>query len=194
MVSSSGFEDIVFQSKLCSAGSFGSVLCGSHYNRSWVIHNAITEAVEPLLLRFFGETKIQLPESLVKISADPELFSPNIQDESAEFHYSSELFKQTVRDVKLGKTQQFWLLYLDMSRNQHMIHLAVQENNFDLRLAAWKNCLSLYFATNQFNYARYGSNLGIGKRRDCVSMFEIAPPEDRIIGTSTRNVTIQSSR
>ena len=38
-------------------------------------------------------------------------------------------------------------------RNQHMIHLALQEHNFGLKLAAWKNWLSLYFATNQFNYA-----------------------------------------
>ena len=38
-----------------------------------------------------------------------------------------------------------------------MIHLTVQENNCDLRLAAWENWLPLYFATNQFNYARYDS-------------------------------------
>ena len=54
-----------------------------------MIHNAVTEAMERLLLlRFFGETMIQLPESLVKISADPELFFPNIEDKSAEFHRS----------------------------------------------------------------------------------------------------------
>ena len=39
----------------------------------------------------------------------------------------------------LGKTPQFWLLYLGMMHNQDMIHLAIQENIFDLRLAAWKN-------------------------------------------------------
>ena len=66
-----------------------------------------------LLLRFFGETKIQSLECLVKISADPELFSPNIQDESAEFHRSFESFKQKIRDGKPGNTSQFWLLYLD---------------------------------------------------------------------------------
>ena len=79
-----------------------------------MIHNAITEAIERLpLLRIFGETKIQSLECLVKISADPELFSPNIQDESAESHRSFESFKQTIRDGKPGKTPQFWLLYLD---------------------------------------------------------------------------------
>ena len=86
IVCGAGFEDKVFQSELFSTGSLAGFLSGSHYNRSWVIHNAITEPIERLLLlRFFGETKIQLPESLVKISADPQLFSPNIQDEITEF-------------------------------------------------------------------------------------------------------------
>ena len=46
-----------------------------------------------------------------------------------------------------------------MMRNQHVIHLAIQENNLrkNVTLAAWKNWSSLHFATNQFNYARYGS-------------------------------------
>ena len=128
IVCGSGFEDIVFQFEVCSTESLGGVLSGSHYNRSWVIHNAITEAIERLLLLgFFGETKIQPPESSGKISADPELFSTNIQDESAEFHRSFESLRQTIRDGKLGKTPQFWLLYPDMMRNQHMIHLAVQD-------------------------------------------------------------------
>ena len=109
-----------------------------------------------LPLRFFGETKIQPLESLVKISEDWKLFSRNIQDESVEFNRRFESFKQTIRGGKLGTTPQFRLLYLDMMRNQHMIHLAAQENNLrkNLRLAAWS---SLYFVTNQFNYARYGS-------------------------------------
>ena len=139
IVCGSGFEDLVFQSELYSTGSLGSVLSGSHYNRSWVIHNAITESMEQLLpLRFFGETKIQPLESLVKISEDRKLFSRNIQDESVEFNRRFESLKQTIRGGKLGTTPQFRLLYLDMMRNQHMIHLAVQENNLrkNLRLAA----------------------------------------------------------
>ena len=66
-----------------------------------------------LLLRFFGETKVQPLEYLIKIFADSELFSPNIQDKSANFHRSFESFKQTIRDGNTGKTPQFWLLYRD---------------------------------------------------------------------------------
>ena len=36
------------------------------------------------LVIFFGESKIQLPECSVKTSADPELFSPNIEDKKVQ--------------------------------------------------------------------------------------------------------------
>ena len=59
-------------------------------------------------------------------SADPDLIPPNIEDKkTAEFHLSFESFSQTIRDGNLGKTPQYWLLYLEMMRSQHMIHLVV---------------------------------------------------------------------
>ena len=48
-------------------------------------------------------------------------------------------------------------IYLDLIRNQNMIHIAVQENDFDCRLHAWQEMLPLYSAANQVNYARCGS-------------------------------------
>ena len=40
---------------------------------------------------------------------------------------------------------------------QHVIHTAVQENDFDARLAAWNYFIPLYFAFNKPKYARCGS-------------------------------------
>ena len=42
-------------------------------------------------------------------------------------------------------------------RKQNMIHLAVQENEFNCRLYVWQEVLPLYFVTSKVNYARYGS-------------------------------------
>ena len=42
-----------------------------------------------------------------------------------------------------------------MIRMQTMIHAAVQENNFEMRLQAWAYWIPFYFSTNLFNYARY---------------------------------------
>ena len=39
----------------------------------------------------------------------------------------------------------------------HMLHYAVNTNNYDLRIIIWKELLPLFFATNRIHYARYGT-------------------------------------
>ena len=68
-----------------------------------------------------------------------------------------ENYRQEVREGKKGKTAQFWIRYLDLMRLQHQIYTAIQTNDFDIRLNAWKEMLPLYFALNKTNYARYGT-------------------------------------
>ena len=139
LLSGSGFEDIVFQSELCSSGSLNGVLAGSHYNRAWSIHNVVSEALERLLmLRFAGDTRYELPVNLAKASADPDLYKTSDKIQFPVFFNTYESFRQSVREGKIGTTPQFWLMHLDLIRNQHMIHLAVQKNDIDLRLTAWK--------------------------------------------------------
>lgn len=48
------------------------------------------------------------------------------------------------------------MIYLNIMRIQHMIHTAVQTNNFEMRLQAWDEMLPFYFAFNKTNYAIYG--------------------------------------
>ena len=48
-------------------------------------------------------------------------------------------------------------MYLDLYKHQQLAHLAIQENNFDLRLASWKYFLSFYLSLDKQNYARYGT-------------------------------------
>ena len=46
----SGFEDIVFQSRVCTSGSLKGALSASQYNRAWRIHHAISEALEKVVI------------------------------------------------------------------------------------------------------------------------------------------------
>ena len=39
IVAGSGFEDVVFQSGVCSSGNFLAVLSGKHYNHPWNVHS-----------------------------------------------------------------------------------------------------------------------------------------------------------
>ena len=68
-----------------------------------------------------------------------------------------ETFREKVRNGEYGKTARFWTMYLDIFRVQRMSHIAIHENNFDLRLKSWEWMIPLYFSLNMTNYARYGS-------------------------------------
>ena len=46
LIRGSGFEEIIFQSKLSTSGSLNDVLSGSHYNRCWRVHEHFAEALE----------------------------------------------------------------------------------------------------------------------------------------------------
>ena len=39
LVANTGFEDIVYQSSVCSSGSLKGVLTDSHYKRAWIVHS-----------------------------------------------------------------------------------------------------------------------------------------------------------
>ena len=52
----SGFEEIVYQARMCSAGGTKSVLSGKSYNMRWRIHEVVAEAIS----RSFQEQYVAL--------------------------------------------------------------------------------------------------------------------------------------
>ena len=162
VISGSGFEDVIFQSGLCSSGSLRGVVSGSHYNRCWTVHSHLAETLERLLFERFLTTIDEIPKVLEErppCRDVKEYFEKLVEDESIhELLEQYMKFEEDVRSGIHGKTSQFWLLYyIDIMRNQHLIHFAVQTNNFLLRLHGLKRVLPLMFALNKQNYARYGS-------------------------------------
>jgi len=155
-VNGSGFEDLVYQSGICTSGSLQAVLSGSHYNRSWSIHLTIAEALERLLLtRFLVESKPTIPDQLTDYCLDQNSTIDTVLDDGSDFFERYESFRTGVRNGSIGKTAQFWLLYLDLMRAQVLVHNAIQENDFDRLLYGWRTFLPMYFAMNKVNYARY---------------------------------------
>ena len=65
-------------------------------------------------------------------------------------------YKEKARSGKLGKTPQYWLIYLDLIYLQAMAHSAVQENDIEKLAFAWFSFLPFYFVLDKRNYARYG--------------------------------------
>ena len=58
---------------------------------------------------------------------------------------------------ELGKTAQYWLIYMEMVFKLHQFQFAINTNNLPLRIDAWEHFLPLRFATKKIHYARHGT-------------------------------------
>ena len=159
IVEGSGFDDTAFQAGVCSSGSLNGVLSGSHYNRSWLVHSTFSEALERLLYdRFLEEYKLNIPDLIQLAANDPYSDHSDIVTEVKSHIDEYKEFQQRIRNGEFGKTPMFWLCsYLDLMHVQHLAHLSIQENNFEVGLKCWQYFLPFYFALNKTNYFRHGS-------------------------------------
>ena len=90
---------------------------GSHYNRAWLVHNAVSEALKYLLMhRLFRELNIQFPSQLAELAAEPDDFTQNVVNSNEKFIQQYEDFKGQTRHGMYGKTPQYWLQYIDLMK------------------------------------------------------------------------------
>eukprot|EP00794_Sanderia_malayensis_P013273 gene13273-14641_t len=57
----------------------------------------------------------------------------------------------------LGKTPQYWMIYMKMIDRIQTLHYSVNTNSYDLRRLIWRQSLPFCFATNRVHYSRYGT-------------------------------------
>ena len=158
LIRSSGFEDIIYQSGVCTSGSLEGMLGGSHYNRAWCVHQPMLEALERLLYeRFIQEEKPHISSEMKELSVEISGSSSGLIDTFALHANEYDNFKSMVRKGSLGKTAVFCLFYMDTMYLQHQAHISVQENNFYDRLRTLKRFIPYYFYFNFQNYALYVS-------------------------------------
>ena len=67
-----------------------------------------------LLFRFFGEIKNDMPQDLINSCVDRDQFEENVIMVSKKLSKNYDKFKESIRNLFLGKTAQFWLIYLDL--------------------------------------------------------------------------------
>ena len=190
LVSSSGFEEVLFQAGHCTSGSITGVISGKHYNRCWLVHEAFSEALERLFLARFLPN---IPEVANEFAQSPP-GSRKVQDILSEENVASyidsyETLKERCLKGDFGKTPQFWMMYMDLVDRQRKLHFAINNNHFSLRLLMWKKSLPLCFATNRVHYARYGTYYL--KSLECLkSTHPGAKEEIENVGLSIRRNTL----
>ena len=152
LLAGSGFEDAIYEANLCTSGSLHGVISGSHYNRAWYLQGLFSEALERLFLtRYLATKKPKIPTILDEITMDQLPENLSVDD---NFINRYEAFRESARKGALGKTAQFWLMYMDLMKHQIMAHTAVQENDIETLLYCWKTFIPMYFILNKRNYAR----------------------------------------
>lgn len=103
------------------------------------------------MTRFLVTKKPKLPTILDEITMEE--LPENLTIDN-DFTDKYESFRESARLGTLGKTAQFWLLYMDLMRYQVMAHTAIQENDIETLMFFWKEFIPLYFIMNKRNYAR----------------------------------------
>ena len=124
IVKGSGFKDVVYQASLITSSSLNGVIAGSHYNRSWYVHEVLSEALERILVtRFLAEKRQELRTKMQKVASVPFSYSEATVNNSEEFFRSYGDYFQSTLNADNGKTAQYWARYLKMMRMQTMIHI-----------------------------------------------------------------------
>ena len=159
-ISGSGFEEILYQSGLCTCGSINTLLSGKHYNRCWYVQEIRNDALERLFIRQYLQEYEQLVNNLQCLKGTDGM-KENIfnNDAIALLIEKYQQLKKKGLKGKLGETAQYWLIYMEMVFKFHQFKFAINTNNLLLRIDAWEYFLPLCFATNKIHYARYGAFL-----------------------------------
>lgn len=164
MMCGSGFEEIVIDSRICASGSIEKVMKGKHYNRSLRVHKAVLESLERLLFRAFQQhadfgpiirkAKKELKEIVMNLCSDACEISDsnNSLQELAQKYF---MFKEDVRQGKLGKTSQFWMFYMDTVWTVLQCLRATKTNDLDLHILCLEKMCPLFFSMDHPNYARF---------------------------------------
>ena len=116
----------------------------------------MAEALERLLLKhFLLELEPAIPVNMMEYWLEPkEALDQQLVDEVHSFSEQYGAYREKARTGSIGKTAQFWLLYMDLVKVQILIPNTVQTNNFNKLLYGWQSFLPMFFAMNKVNYAR----------------------------------------
>ena len=108
------------------------------------------------MTRFINEKKPYISAALKDYCLGSVSFSANeVLTKSARFLQDYERYRDEVANGSIGKTAQFWMIYLNLMRMQSFGQLAVHQNDIESLICVWKLFIPFYFAMNKTNYARY---------------------------------------
>ena len=157
-IKGSGFEEIVFQTGLCSPGSINGAISGKHYNRCWYVHEIFSESISRLFLEAFPTPDVDLSSFINNnLNSQDDLYELLNSEKFKKYKIEIDKNIQEVLNGDHGRTAQYWMQYVRLVQLLLVFHYVIKTNHYDLRLALWDKWIPFFFATNCVHYARYGS-------------------------------------
>ena len=142
-VSSSGFEEILYQVWMCAVGEIKAVLSRKSNNMCWRLHEVAAEAIS----RLFREPYVAplISGKLVEQSKSDHTTLKNFK-EFEEYYVKYVEMQKRCSAGKLGVTAKYWMLYVRIVNLIHQLHSAC--NSWTTRIVLSRTVriyLSLYY-------------------------------------------------
>ena len=157
-MSGSDYEDIIIEADICASDSIAKVLSEKHYNWAMRVHQIVLDAVERLIIESFvaNNPQFEIPD-LNLLARQPSRDSVRdsiMSDDFVNFVLQYNKYKDVIRNGKLVKTAQLWLMYGDSVCHLLRFHRAIKDN-LEQYMTSMRNLCSLLFSADHINYARF---------------------------------------
>ncbi|CAH1173831.1 unnamed protein product [Phaedon cochleariae] len=155
-----GVTTVMVNAQMLANGSVNSFITGKHFNRCKRLHPMASLALQIIHFEEFlnreniecsDDMKIYLTQFKEERSDQPRVLPRNLQDLFDKY----QQFKQQTLQGDLGKTPQFYMMYVTFIDYYLTLNASVRSGNLQLFTSILSKIANLCFAFNQQNYSRY---------------------------------------
>lgn len=159
-IANSGLTNVMVDSGIIADGSINGFLAGKHFNRCKRLHPLVALALRMILFRrFLHKNGIELSEQTIQyfVGFRKKTYeNPKIEDDVIKKLINDyDAFEQGAYEGKLGKTCQFYGIYLRLVDYYLLLERSLRTANFDLFLHILPKINAIFFVCNQQNYSRW---------------------------------------
>ena len=164
LIKESVIEFILTEADILAEGSMMGFIKGKFYNRCTRIHELLSNVLEQKLYARFlldspEEDDDSFQEVMSTVPLDPRLADEHLSEPVVTNHLQRyEDYFQSVLEGNLASTAQFWAIYIFLINRLHReLQKCVKTNDVNGYITIFPTMLSVFFALNRPNYARWGT-------------------------------------
>lgn len=151
-----GLMDVAVESDIIAGGSVNSFLSGKHFNRCKRLHPMIALGLECLMFEAFVEYEIinycDEVRSALNVYKNVDICFLDIVKHQ---DVSMLLTKEDCLNGKLGKTKQFYIMFIHLVNHYLTLSRSTRTGDFILFKYILPKTANIFFVSNQPNYARW---------------------------------------